>query len=98
MVLNFHPDLYKNWEPTTEITRAIYEEHKNLDDITRMQLIDLQLWLPGDILMKADKMSMAHSLEVRVPFLDKEVLKLLEKFLPLYWWQKELLNMCCAKP
>jgi asparagine synthase (glutamine-hydrolysing) len=40
-----------------------------------MQFIDLNLWLPGDILLKADKMSMAHSLELRVPFLDKEVIK-----------------------
>ncbi len=39
----------------------------------KMQSVDLRYWLPGDILQKADKMSMAHSLEVRVPFLDKEV-------------------------
>ena len=39
----------------------------------KMQSVDLSYWLPGDILQKADKMSMAHSLEVRVPFLDKEV-------------------------
>ena len=39
----------------------------------KMQSVDLNYWLPGDILQKADKMSMAHSLEVRVPFLDKEV-------------------------
>jgi asparagine synthase (glutamine-hydrolysing) len=38
-----------------------------------MQYIDMNLWLPGDILMKADKMTMAHSLELRVPFLDKEL-------------------------
>ena len=38
-----------------------------------MQYIDINFWLIGDILLKADKMSMAHSLEVRVPFLDKEV-------------------------
>ncbi len=39
----------------------------------KMQSVDLNYWLPGDILQKADKMSMAHSLEVRVPFLDKEI-------------------------
>ncbi|MDR1559444.1 MAG: asparagine synthase (glutamine-hydrolyzing) [Clostridiales bacterium] len=43
------------------------------DDITKMQTLDIHLWMVGDILLKADKMSMAHSLEVRVPFLDKEV-------------------------
>lgn len=42
----------------------------------KMQSVDLNYWLPGDILQKADKMSMAHSLEVRVPFLDKDVWEL----------------------
>ncbi len=44
-----------------------------LDDVTTMQYIDLYTWLRGDILVKADRMSMAHSLELRVPFLDQEV-------------------------
>jgi asparagine synthase (glutamine-hydrolysing) len=56
-----------------DITRPLYNKVKGKDDVTRMQYIDLNLWLIGDILLKADKMSMAHSLEVRVPFLDKEV-------------------------
>ncbi len=47
--------------------------HRHLDDVTRMQYIDLYTWLRGDILVKADKMTMANSLELRVPFLDKEV-------------------------
>lgn len=50
-----------------------YKKMKRYDDTTKMQYIDLTNWLPGDILLKADKMSMAHSLELRVPFLDKEV-------------------------
>ena len=50
-----------------------YKKMKAYDDTTKMQYIDLTNWLPGDILLKADKMSMAHSLELRVPFLDKEV-------------------------
>ena len=47
-----------------------------LDPVSRMQQVDINLWLAGDILLKADKMSMAHSLELRVPFLDKEVFAL----------------------
>ena len=57
----------------TEITRPFYEKVSHLDDTIKMQYIDIHFWLIGDILLKADKMSMAHSLEVRVPFLDKEV-------------------------
>ena len=46
---------------------------KDLDETTRMQYVDLYFWLVGDILLKTDKMSMAHSLESRVPFLDRRV-------------------------
>ena len=58
---------------TKEITSKHYKKVKLYDDITKMQYLDIHMWLVGDILLKADKMSMAHSLEVRVPFLDKEV-------------------------
>ena len=54
--------------------RPRWQASAGLDPVTRMQLCDLSLWLPGDILLKADKMSMAHGLELRVPFLDREVL------------------------
>ena len=57
----------------TDVTAPIYAEVPELDDVTTMQYVDLYTWLRGDILVKADRMSMAHSLEVRVPFLDKEV-------------------------
>ena len=57
----------------TELTKPFYDKVKNQDDVTKMQYIDINFWLIGDILLKADKMSMAHSLEVRVPFLDREV-------------------------
>ncbi|MFI3230562.1 MAG: asparagine synthase (glutamine-hydrolyzing) [bacterium] len=63
----------------TEITKPFYDKVKDLDDVTKMQYIDMNLWLIGDILLKADKMSMANSLEVRVPFLDKEVFKVASK-------------------
>ena len=63
---------------TQEYLKPFYEEFESenrgsLQDMEKMQSVDLNYWLPGDILQKADKMSMAHSLEVRVPFLDKEV-------------------------
>jgi asparagine synthase (glutamine-hydrolysing) len=56
-----------------DVTAAHYAATRHLDDVTRMQYIDLYTWLRGDILVKADKMTMANSLELRVPFLDKEV-------------------------
>lgn len=62
-----------------EITKPYYDFTKGLDPVTRMQFIDLNLWMVGDILLKADKMSMANSLEVRVPFLDKKVFDVARK-------------------
>lgn len=61
-----------DYEPK-DLLKPFYDKAKNLDDATKMQYIDTNFWLVGDILLKADKMSMANSLEVRVPFLDKEV-------------------------
>ena len=56
-----------------ELTKPFYDDTKGMDDVTRMQYIDINFWMIGDILLKADRMSMANSLELRVPFLDKEV-------------------------
>lgn len=64
---------YKTKIKVTDITKPYFDEVKGLDDVTRMQYVDMNLWLPNDILLKADKMTMAHSLELRVPFLDKKV-------------------------
>lgn len=61
---------------TNMVTKDFFELGKDYDDTTKMQLVDINTWMIGDILLKADKMSMAHSLELRVPFLDKEVFKL----------------------
>ena len=54
----------------------MYDRRPNagLDDVATMQLIDINTWLPGDILVKADRMAMAHGLELRAPFLDREVI------------------------
>lgn len=63
----------------TVITKPFYSRVKGKDDVTKMQYLDLHMWMAGDILLKADKMSMANSLELRVPFLDKEVMRLAER-------------------
>lgn len=57
-----------------EITKPFYEKAAKYDPVTKMQYLDIHMWMAGDILLKADRMSMAHSLELRVPFLDKEVM------------------------
>ncbi len=57
------------------LTRRIFNRTRHQDDVTRMQTLDINMWMVGDILLKADRMSMANSLELRVPFLDKEVFK-----------------------
>ena len=59
-----------------ELTAPVYAEVAGLDEPARMQHVDLAFWLVGDILLKTDKMAMAHSLESRVPFLDREVFAL----------------------
>ncbi|MEH7123846.1 asparagine synthase (glutamine-hydrolyzing) [Bacillus sp. JJ1773] len=72
-------DGYKNGPTVQSITKQVFDQVKGKDDVTKMQYLDLKLWLPGDILLKADKMSMAHSIELRVPFLDKEVMSMASK-------------------
>ena len=59
--------------PHTAVTAHLYAETMDVDAPTSMQYVDLHTWLPGNILAKADRMSMAHSLELRVPFLDQAV-------------------------
>lgn len=68
-------DKYRDAPSVKEITAPIYERVKGKSELVKKQYLDLNLWLPGDILLKADKMSMASSLELRVPFLDKVVMK-----------------------
>jgi asparagine synthase (glutamine-hydrolysing) len=78
----FRPDemteILRHVDPTTsylDVTRPLYAATGHLDGPTRMQYVDLFTWLRGDILVKADKMTMANSLELRVPFLDIEVFR-----------------------
>ncbi|WP_054742731.1 asparagine synthase (glutamine-hydrolyzing) [Cellulosilyticum ruminicola] len=72
-----------------EFVKPIYDKVQDKDDITKMQYLDMHMWLAGDILLKADKMSMAHSLEVRVPFLDKKVFEVASKIPTKYRVNKE---------
>jgi asparagine synthase (glutamine-hydrolysing) len=66
------PGFRDDWTHT-DVTAPLYAESADWDPVARMQHIDLFTWLRGDILVKADKMTMANSLELRVPFLDPEV-------------------------
>ena len=70
----FRPD----WAQA-DVTAPIYARSVGWDPVARMQHLDLYTWLRGDILVKADKMTMANSLELRVPFLDPEVFRVAEQ-------------------
>lgn len=70
---------FKHGPNVRSITKPFYDKMADKDDLIKKQYLDMHLWMPSDILLKADKMSMAHSLELRVPFLDKEVMSLAGK-------------------
>ncbi|MFL6517674.1 MAG: asparagine synthetase B family protein, partial [Bacillus sp. (in: firmicutes)] len=72
-------NVYREGLDYTDITKPLYTESRGYDPVDRMQYIDIHTWMRGDILLKADKMTMAHSLELRVPFLDKEVFEVASK-------------------
>jgi asparagine synthase (glutamine-hydrolysing) len=59
-----------------DVTDPVFDQAASagLDDVATMQLVDINTWLPGDILVKADRAAMAHGLELRSPFLDREVM------------------------
>ena len=59
-----------------EYSKRYFDEVSNLDEPTQLQYVDMHTWMIYDILLKADRMSMANSLELRVPFLDKKMLEL----------------------
>lgn len=71
--------VYSGKKKPIDISQPIFKKQIKADTVTRMQFTDLHLWLVGDILLKADKMSMANSVELRVPFLDKEVFAIASK-------------------
>ena len=63
----------KRFLPPTAVTEPLFKEAAAYDDVQKMQYIDIHTWMTGDILVKADKMTMANSLELRVPYLDHHV-------------------------
>ncbi|MDP3058815.1 MAG: asparagine synthase C-terminal domain-containing protein, partial [bacterium] len=67
-----------------EITAPYFSQVTHLDDISQMQYLDFNTWLSGDILTKADRMTMAHSLELRVPFLDHHLVEFAATIPPEY--------------
>ena len=71
-------EIAKNAAEPKILCDRFYDEVSDKDTITKMQYLDINMWLMGDILLKADKTSMANSLELRVPFLDKKVMELAE--------------------
>lgn len=68
LLTSYNPNL-----PYQSITEPFYDACQTSHLVNQMQYVDIQTWLRGDILLKADRMTMAHALELRVPFLDKEV-------------------------
>jgi len=67
-----------------EHTLKYWERMKGADNASRMLYTDIKTYLPGDILVKVDRMSMAHSLEVRAPLLDYRVIEFAAS-LPSNW-------------
>ena len=67
---------YKNSETSRDLTKKYYDEVKNMDDVSKRLYLDMKMWIVEDILLKADKMTMANSIELRVPLLDKKMWEL----------------------
>jgi asparagine synthase (glutamine-hydrolysing) len=78
------------------LVRRYYEKTEGLDPLLRMMYLDVKSWLPDDLLIKADKMTMATSVELRVPFLDHRVVELGGSIPPRYrikgWETKYILK------
>lgn len=72
---------YQDGPSIVDLLKPLYDkcdEKKNMNEVAKKQYVDLHRFMPGDICLKADKMSMANSVEIRVPLLDKEVMKVAE--------------------
>jgi asparagine synthase (glutamine-hydrolysing) len=84
-------------KPPQWFTKPFYDKVPEYDDITKMQYMDIHGWMVQEILLKADKMSMAHSLELRVPFLDKEIFALSSTIPTKYRVSKENTKLTLRK-
>ena len=78
--------IWKGEKEEFQSMNSLYKKVAKLSDSTKMQYIDINTWLVGDILAKADKMTMAHSLELRVPFLDIKVADLARTLPDRFKW------------
>ncbi|MFV0412702.1 MAG: asparagine synthetase B family protein, partial [Oscillospiraceae bacterium] len=70
---------YKKGPTARQMAAPFYAKAAGKTELRKKQYVDMHLWLPGDILLKADKMCMAHSLELRVPFLDKQIMSMAQR-------------------
>ena len=77
---------YRKAPSVRSLTDRIYARvaGRGLSELKKKQYLDMHQWMPGDILLKADKLTMAHSLELRVPLLDKELMAVAERT-PTKW-------------
>lgn len=76
---HFLQPTYQKSHSIREIVDVHYDKVQDMSEIKKMQYLDMHQWMPKDILLKADKLSMASSLELRVPLLDKELMKVSEQ-------------------
>jgi asparagine synthase (glutamine-hydrolysing) len=86
---------------SAEVTRKLLSGKSGYGPLEKMLYVDTKTWLPDDLLIKADRMTMANSIELRVPFLDHKVLEFAAR-LPRNqkvrgWGMKYLLKRAMAK-
>ena len=87
---NFYDDelddvlIYKDYLKNKDIVKSVYEDYKDESELNKKLAIDIKFWLPDNILNIVDKMTMAFSIESRVPFTDIEVFKLSSTLTPKY--------------